>query len=356
MKLSSAPDGSTVWAKPRSIVRPRRFSSSNRSGSVPVSARTSDDLPWSTWPAVATTVMRRPAVARAAATMRVSSDRVDRAEIEEGATVPGAGDHRDRCGAERDRRGRRRRRAPYDGIVTPGADPAPGQRVAWRRSGRRRHRRRTRRRPRRSLRPRLVELRRPARSTIRQNAMSVAARLSRYVSAVSCERPRGPAHRAGARAPADDAVQRSTRSARPAMMPACGPPSSLSPQNVMMSAPSAIALRRLRVRRRATPAARPCNQGTFGVEQSAADVGHHRHVERGEVGDRRLLDEPLDPVVARVHLHHHRDVDAGPGDRPLVVGEAGAVRGADVDEPSSPTAPSPRGRGTIRRSRRSRHG
>ena len=41
-------DGSVVWAKPRSIVSPRRFSSSNRSGSVPVSARTSDDLPWST--------------------------------------------------------------------------------------------------------------------------------------------------------------------------------------------------------------------------------------------------------------------------------------------------------------------
>ena len=47
-KLSSAPDGRVVWAKPRSIVRPRRFSSSNRSGSVPVSASTNDDLPWST--------------------------------------------------------------------------------------------------------------------------------------------------------------------------------------------------------------------------------------------------------------------------------------------------------------------
>ena len=35
---------------------PRAFSSANRSGSVPVSARTSDDLPWSTWPAVATTL------------------------------------------------------------------------------------------------------------------------------------------------------------------------------------------------------------------------------------------------------------------------------------------------------------
>ena len=38
---------------------PRRFSSANRSGSVPVSASTSDDLPWSTWPAVAIDAHRR---------------------------------------------------------------------------------------------------------------------------------------------------------------------------------------------------------------------------------------------------------------------------------------------------------
>ena len=35
------------WAKPRSMVMPRRFSSSQRSVSMPVSARTSDVLPWS---------------------------------------------------------------------------------------------------------------------------------------------------------------------------------------------------------------------------------------------------------------------------------------------------------------------
>ena len=55
---SVAPEGSVVEAKPRSIVRPRAFSSAKRSGSVPVSASTSVDLPWSTWPAVATTCMR----------------------------------------------------------------------------------------------------------------------------------------------------------------------------------------------------------------------------------------------------------------------------------------------------------
>ena len=46
-KLTGSPS-STAWAKPRSIVRPRRCSSAKRSGSVPVSASTSDDLPWST--------------------------------------------------------------------------------------------------------------------------------------------------------------------------------------------------------------------------------------------------------------------------------------------------------------------
>ena len=34
---------------------PRRFSSSQRSGSIPVRRTISEDLPWSTWPAVATT-------------------------------------------------------------------------------------------------------------------------------------------------------------------------------------------------------------------------------------------------------------------------------------------------------------
>ncbi len=52
-KLMPSPPGSVVWAKPRSIVIPRRCSSAKRSGSVPVSQRTSDDLPWSTCPAVA---------------------------------------------------------------------------------------------------------------------------------------------------------------------------------------------------------------------------------------------------------------------------------------------------------------
>ena len=42
------PEGSSVHAKPRSMVSPRCFSSSQRSGSMPVSARTRVLLPWST--------------------------------------------------------------------------------------------------------------------------------------------------------------------------------------------------------------------------------------------------------------------------------------------------------------------
>ena len=60
---TSAPEGSVVQANPRSIVMPRRRSSAHRSGSIPVSARTSVDLPWSTCPAVATTCMSSTAAA-----------------------------------------------------------------------------------------------------------------------------------------------------------------------------------------------------------------------------------------------------------------------------------------------------
>ncbi len=46
------PLGRRMFAKPRSIVMPRRFSSASLSGSIPVSAVTRVDLPWSMWPAV----------------------------------------------------------------------------------------------------------------------------------------------------------------------------------------------------------------------------------------------------------------------------------------------------------------
>ena len=58
--LISRPEGSVNHAKPSSMVISRSFSSWSRSGSMPVSALTSVDLPWSTWPAVPMTYMRVP--------------------------------------------------------------------------------------------------------------------------------------------------------------------------------------------------------------------------------------------------------------------------------------------------------
>ena len=56
------PSGISMGAKPRSIVRPRSFSSLRRSGSMPVKARTRLDLPWSMCPAVPMTMGRMSTV------------------------------------------------------------------------------------------------------------------------------------------------------------------------------------------------------------------------------------------------------------------------------------------------------
>ncbi len=58
MTLTSIPSSIRHGANPSSMVMPRRFSSGSRSVSTPVSARTSDVLPWSTWPAVPRTKRR----------------------------------------------------------------------------------------------------------------------------------------------------------------------------------------------------------------------------------------------------------------------------------------------------------
>ena len=52
---ATVPSGSERCANPSSMVIPRRFSSTRRSVSIPVSARTSEVLPWSMCPAVPTT-------------------------------------------------------------------------------------------------------------------------------------------------------------------------------------------------------------------------------------------------------------------------------------------------------------
>ena len=132
-KLSAAPDGSVVWANPRSIVRPRRFSSASRSGSVPVSASTSDDLPWSTWPAVATTVIVRRAERSASA----ASDRDDDVVVGGSTARRSSNVARRPTGRSRGGSGPAARdvspstASPYDGIVDARAPiPAPGHRLA----------------------------------------------------------------------------------------------------------------------------------------------------------------------------------------------------------------------------------
>ena len=111
------PSGSSRKAKPRSIVMPRAFSSGRRSVSMPVSAFTSDVLPWSMCPAVPTTTWWAPPCACRA------SERLDqlrhlprqhRPAVEEQAIVHEPADdrrHRRRAPSRR-ARGRRHRWRP----------------------------------------------------------------------------------------------------------------------------------------------------------------------------------------------------------------------------------------------------
>ena len=108
---------------------------------------------------------------------------------------------------------------PTDGMSTPGAEPAPGSaRVVDDGAGT-------------GVAPTIASAR--ARkvatgwSTIRQNATSVAARLSRYVERQLLQRVAARARRIAAREPADAPSIARPRSARPAMMPAWGPPEQL---------------------------------------------------------------------------------------------------------------------------------
>ena len=114
---------------------------------------------------------------------------------------------------------------------------------------------------------------------------------------------------------------RSTRSARPATIPACGPPSSLSPEKQTRSAPAAS---------EAAGVGSPSSVD----ERARAEVVDERHVvaprDGGELLDPRLLGEADHAEVRLVHAQEQRRL--GP-DRPLVVGRARAVRRPDLDEP-----------------------
>ena len=118
------------------------------------------------------------------------------------------------------------------------------------------------------------------------------------------------------------------------MTPACGPPSSLSPLNVTSAAPSASDC---------IAAGSPASHAGGGPSSQ----GHRASIKplpMSATTGTPSVDNPAmvvssvnpsHPVVARVHLEDERGIDVGPGERPLVVGEARAVRRADVDEPRS---------------------
>ena len=268
----------SVQAKPRSIVIPRRRSSAHRSGSIPVSARTSVDLPWSTWPAVATTFTapycRVTRTARIAAARRASSAGVDRAQVEQAAAVL---DARRRTGGVPPAAARRTRPAappPALGSSTPGAPPPPtaaahcddlGAAASCRGAA-----------------PR------PARAARRASACSIAPRRRARAAQRGLQRGEGQlvhAQRPGQRVAAQPVHQLARV---PSSSPACGPPSSLSPLAVTRSAPAAqrgrgvglVGQRRVgreqaatRCRRRRAPRARPARAiGTAEVNPLTTEV------------------------------------------------------------------------------------
>ena len=254
------PLGRSSRAKPSSMVMPRSFSSGRRSGSVPVSALTSADLPWSMCPAV-------PRTSDGALAERIL------------ATPP-----QNFARQPRDRRrvllggGRQRPRVDQQAVVVDARDDRGSRRSAaapraWRRPSVRgatattalgmsaigsapppaRARRRRCTSPS-AASPHASRMRAASASartrTSDCGAVSIAQRGDLAQRALRVEvQPqrrleRGERHlvEAQRRAPSDASSGRAMTSARAdAGCPACGPPSSLSPEAETTSAPAAIA-------------------------------------------------------------------------------------------------------------------
>ena len=229
---SRSPEGSVSQQNPRSMVRPRRRSSAHRSGSIPVSARTRVDLPWSTCPAVAITCMvpgpSRPAPRRPAGRPGRAAPPAGRAAAarpRSGRPRPGTG----RCAPA----GRPATRAASPagrltaalGSGTPGAPPPPTTAVlvAGRASS-----------P--AVASRLASCRARRASDGSSAASAVASGTGGPVSVASSAAAVVLSTRS-ARASGCLASWR-TRAAWPKIRPACGPPSSLSPLAVTSAAPA----------------------------------------------------------------------------------------------------------------------
>ena len=283
---------------------PRRRSSPSRSGSMPVSARTSVDLPWSTCPAVATTMHVGGPVGRLA----TASD--DAAWHER--VVGSGGTHAGRAGSGRAPPGRRPRASPrrsgsahaagsataQPGEAQPRRAPPPTRPVGGHDLARARRARPARRR---------------CASHRRRSAVGVGA-----------ERDQGRRHRA--------AQRRLERGERQLVDPQ-GPGQRVAPQPLddvgaaedepgLRAAEQLVAAARDDGR---AGAQRGRGVGLVGqqrvrAQQAAADVGDDRRPEPGEVGDAATaLVNPATREVARVHLEHAAGV--GP-DRVGVVARA----------------------------------
>ena len=282
---------------------PRRRSSAQRSGSIPVSARTSVDLPWSTWPAVATTLI--PELEPAPGRSRPRAGRRPRA-------APSAG--RPRTGPARRARGRDRRpgaarsaastgrATPALASSTPGAPPPP----TW-----------------------------AAQSTATPPTFSAsaAARTRRSsTSASSIARTGGSGPRSVASSAAS--VSLSTRSARASgwRRRRCDEVGVAEHQPGLRAAEQLVARRGDEIRPGPQLAGRVRLRGQQRVrrEQPRPDVGHHGHAQPDQVGDRHRRREPGDDEVRRVDLEDHAGVRT---DGVGVVGAVHAVGGADLAQP-----------------------
>ena len=229
---------------------PRRFSSAQRSGSIPVSRTISDDLPWSTWPAVATTRSAAGGAASILVDVVTLEGVLDRAR-EVGELVREHGPHVEqrRVGldAAEHRRAAARAAGPRTRPDPPSSRPRPTTASSCRASNRRRPRTgtcgRARPRGRRRATPRAgarASTGRPATAkSIRRTGSSSSrpdACIARTASSAAiCILSTRTARAIGC------ARSLATTSARPTTIPACGPPSSLSPEHVTRSAPSASA-------------------------------------------------------------------------------------------------------------------
>ena len=118
--------------------------------------------------------------------------------------------------------------------------------------------------------------------------------------------------------------RRSIRSARPTRIPACGPPSSLSPEKQTRSAPAArlAAGRRLVADRRERPRAEIVDERQARLPSRARRAATASGCS-------------VKPTTRKLDWCTRRMTAVLGADRPLVVGDPRAVGGADLDEPGA---------------------